>query len=235
MNSVPSPTDTMSTNWSVPAPRSATQVNTQQHPRRVGQQQNNIDPRLQSFHHLVPPVPRDFHTVQNNVDIANPLLRFYQDVEPWNPHKLRNSNVNTDRNNFAQSEGRFRSYREGPHSVDSNALVSDSGYYTHPTRSVFSNDPQRTNEELPAEVMTQTKNMNVEPAHCESQEMKRVPSDRRSMSQYSNRSGNPKPQFPCVEPGCSVVSKCQSEHKCVKMRFNFTNQVADTLQTESIC
>ena len=214
--SAPSPTNTMRTNRTAP-PGTVNHLNVQ-HPRKVSQQLRNIDPRLQSSHaNLVPPGPTFPHVPE---PIASPMARFcHQEEQPWSGFSMgmRTPQELANRSDFDRAQDRYNQYHRGPCSdIASNAPASDSGYYTQPTRSVLSNDPGYTQQELPPEIIEQARNLNVESSSSVSQDMVRLPSDQRSTSNYSSRSGQPKQQFPCTHPGCSEILKCQSEHKYVK-------------------
>jgi hypothetical protein len=181
-------------------------MNLQQSSKNV--QYHNIDPNLHNARFLAPPGTQSVPVFQNHLEpIADPIARFYQGDEPWNPMKY--SNAGNGRDAFNQPQRSFRQYRQGPASdLGSNARVSDSGYHTQPPQSIGHVD-----QELPSELLMQTKTMNVQSAPSDSHEMQRIPSDQRSISQYSNRSGRPRPMIPCTEPDCNVTSNCNSEHK----------------------
>lgn len=178
-------------------------------------QYHNVDPNLHNARFLAPPGSQSVTVFQNHVEpIADPITRFYQGDEPWNPMKY--SNHSSGRDAFNQPQRSFRQYRQGPCSdVGSNARVSDSGYHTQPTQSILSQDPGHVDQELPSELLMHTSTMKVHSTPSESHEMQRMPSDQRSQSQYSSRSASHRQQFPCPESGCEVISKCQSEHKYV--------------------
>lgn len=135
---------------------------------------------------------------------------------------MRNPQEIDSRNNFLRTENSYGPYRQGPCSdIGSNVPASESGYYTQPTRSVLSNEPGHVHQKLPTEAIDQIRDLNVESTPSESQDMVPTASDRRSVSQYSSRSGQQRQQFPCSEPGCTTVLKCQSEHKYVLMQHSY--------------
>ena len=183
----------------------------QQSDRSLGY--NNVDPNLQDPRHLAPPEPQSFSTVQNNLEpIVDPLTRFYQGDEPWNP--MRYSNASAGQNTFSQPQYGFGQYRQKPCSeVGSNAPVSDSGYHTHPTQSILSIDPGQVEQDLPSDIMVGTKALDMRSMPTESKYMIRTASDQRSVSQYSNRSETQRLQIRCPEPECGATSKCKSDHK----------------------
>jgi hypothetical protein len=207
INHVPSSIDTISTDWTGPPPI--------QYPKRLSPQHGITDLRQQNLH-LVPPELRSFSSQWSVEDTNNSIVRFYQDEEPWNPHQLRNSNVTDIQKNFNQPEESFRHYLQGPFSVDNTATVSDSGYYTQPTNSVLSNEPNRINEELSPEVMIQARSINIESAPSESQEMQRMPSGQRSVSKCSTRSGSKRQQIICSMTGCFQAFEHPTEHRYAK-------------------
>lgn len=200
---------------STPAPVPATRMGRQQSSKNV--QYHNIDPDLHNARFLAPPGAQSVPVFQNHAEpIADPMVRFYQDQgeAPWNP--MKHSNPSGGRDALSQPQRHFRQYRQGPTSdLGSNARVSDSGYYTQPPQSIMSQDAVYVDQELPSEFMMQTKTMNVHSTPSDSHEMQRMPSDQRSISQYSSRSGRPRQSIPCQEPGCDVTSNCNSEHKSV--------------------
>lgn len=202
MRSVPSPTNTVQT---APLPATAKHG-------YFGRAANNveyemIDPSLPNYGHPLPFQTGSFPTAQDHVEqIADPLDRFQRVEGPWHPMR---SLVNTTR----FSQGNLRPSRQGPCSdVGSNVPRSDSGYYT---RSVLSIDPSQINQEVPSELVMQSGNLNVASTPVESQPLVRRPSDQRSVSQHSTRSANQRQPISCEEPGCPVISKCNSDHKYV--------------------
>lgn len=214
MNSVPSPTDTTLSHWTAPLSQQANRVHAQI-PRQINQQHGNIDPRLQGLNpHLSAPRQRPHSVVQHAPEpSASPLVRWSrQNDQPWTPLwlGLRESQMGSDQVSFHQQDN-FGQYRQGPCSdIGSNVAPSDSGYRT---QSILSVEPGRADQELSQDIMSRAKNLNVDCSPTGSQQMIRRASDQGSMSQYSSRSQ--KQHISCEDPDCTVVSKCQSEHKYV--------------------
>lgn len=196
-----------------PPRRLATSTSLQQGSKRA--RYDNIDPSLQDTRFLALPGSTGFPAANNHPEpSADPLTRFYQGDDPWNT--VRYSNVNVSQNAFNQSQRSFGQQRQRPCSdIGSNVPASDSGYYTHQTRSVLSGEPGRPQLELSLDLMNRTRNLNVDCSPTESQPMARKLSSHGSVSQYSVRSASQKQPIPCPELGCSVVSNCPSEHKYV--------------------
>lgn len=214
MPSAPSPTHTVRTH------RSAPSRHVPQRQRRVEivEQNSNLDPRLQHAQQRLPRLNTQQPAAgQHNAEpILNPITLFYnQNEEPWNQFGMRNVQDSTAQNNFLQTQVYHGQHHRGPCSdAGSNVPVSDSGYYTHQTPSVLSNEPGNTHQELPAGLLDRTRHLNVDRSPTGSQPMTRRPSDQRSvLSHHSSRSGRNKQVFPCREPGCSEVSKSASEQK----------------------
>ena len=127
---------------------------------------------------------------------------------------MRHSNTIVGRNTFSQPQYGFGQYRQKPCSeVGSNAPVSDSGYHTHPTQSILSIDPVQVEQDLPSDIMVQTRALDMRSTPTESKSMIRAASDQRSISQYSNRSETQRQQIRCLEPECDAILKCRSDHK----------------------
>ncbi|KAJ8112370.1 hypothetical protein OPT61_g5249 [Boeremia exigua] len=204
VKSAPSQIGTVNSAQTVPVSRPSTRSNARQ--TRADARQVQVDPTWQ---YLMPPGPPSYSLASNGDQIVDPIARFYRGDAPWNPHQMRNSNTSSSRNvaPFAQQD--IEQYREGPCSENDNA--SDSGYHTQPTRSVLS-EPGRGGQELPTDFIVQARNMNVDVVPNISQPMARTISQR-SVSQHSSRSGGHRQQIPCRETGCSIISRCISEHK----------------------
>jgi hypothetical protein len=149
--------------------------------------------------------------------IANPIARFYhQDDQPWSVlgMGMRHPGSHAHQSDFLHPHDNLGPYRQGPCSdIGSHVSPSDSGYQTLPTQSVLSIEPGRVDQELSLEVMDRARNLTVEYSPTGSQAMARRASDQGSVSQRSTRSGNPRQQFPCPEPDCTTILKCQSEFK----------------------
>jgi hypothetical protein len=164
--------------------------------------------------HLVPPGPR------TSVDHGNMYsMNNYSDDSPWSTLGMRTSGPNISSNRYASSSINYRGFLSGPGSeVSSTAPRSDSGYYTQPTGSVLSHEPDRRDQELPTEITQRVGSMNVGSVTSEPPEMKRMPSDQRSVSQLSTRSGSRSKQLPCLVKDCPAVMKCRSD---LKYAYNF--------------
>lgn len=219
IKSVPSPTDTALSHWTAPLPRQANHVNARiprQINRQISQQHGKIDPRLQGLNpYLASPMQRPRSVVQQAPEpSASPIARWrHQSDQPWTPLGLgmRETHINSEQANFHQQDN-YGPYRQGPCSDNgSNVARSDSGYHT---QSILSIDPGRTDQELSQDIMSSARNLNVDCLPTESRAMARRPSSHGSVSQYSSRS-HKQQQFPCDDPDCDVVLKCQSEHKYV--------------------
>jgi hypothetical protein len=218
MPSAPSTPNTIRMHRSAPI-RHVSQRRTQR-PGKILQQNSNLDPRLQHAQQSLPPLDtqQPLANQHNPEPILNPIALFYNQHEgPWNQFGMRNRQDSTTQNNFLQTQAYHGQHRQGPCSDNgSNVPASDSGYYTHQTPSVMSNEPRHIHQDLPSGLLDQTKNLNVDRSPTGSQPMVRRPSDQRSvLSHHSSRSGGHKQLFPCCEPGCEEVSKCASEHKYV--------------------
>lgn len=176
----------------------------------------NIDPALQKPRYLALPETHPFQAASNHAEpIVDAITRWDQGDEPWN--HVRYSSANAGQETFGQPHHSFSQYRQGPCSeAGSYAPVSDSGYHTQAPQSMLNNDLDHVEQDLPTQPMVQTRALNMQSVPTESHGMRRIPSDQRSISQHSNRSGNPKQQVQCSEPGCSTVSKCKSDHKYVQ-------------------
>lgn len=160
----------------------------------------------------MPPGPQPLASNQSNAEqMVDPIARFQSSDEPWHP-LMRNPDSDINQSVF-QVRSEFGQYRQGPCSDNDN--VSDSGYQTQPPPSVLSNEPGRLGQELPPELLFQTRGMNVNVRPTVAQPMRRTASDQRSVSQHSSRSGAPKQQIPCDDPTCAWISGCPSEHKYV--------------------
>lgn len=215
----PSPTDTALSHWTAPLPQQADHVHARipkQINRQINQQHGNIDPRLQGLNpYLAAPMQKSRSVVQQAPESsASPLARWSrQNDQPWTPLRLgmRASHMNSDQANFHQQDN-YSQLRQGPFSDNgSNVARSDSGYHT---QSILSVDPGRADQELSQDIMSRARNLHVDCSPTESQAMARRPSSHGSISQYSGR-GHKQQQFPCEDPDCDVVLKCQSEHKYV--------------------
>lgn len=142
----------------------------------------------------------------------------YYDASPsrapepaWSPFNLRNPQAGGSHGPLRQPNMDFR-FTGGPRSdVDSQALLSDEGYFSRNTQSVMSNEPAHVNQELPANFMSNINNMRVESVASEAPTMSRMPSDQRSF--VSSRSGKSRKEHTC--PLCQEVLKCNSEFKFV--------------------
>ena len=106
----------------------------------------------------MPPGPQPLASDQSNAEqMVDAIARFQNSDEPWNP-LMRNPDSDINQNTF-QIRTEFGQYRQGPSSDNDN--VSDSGYHTLRPLSVLSNEPGRLGQELPPELMFQTRGMNV--------------------------------------------------------------------------
>jgi hypothetical protein len=142
----------------------------------------------------------------------DPIARQMQE-QSWSVYNPRSSDASGTRSSSRQSNVNYRRYH-GPRSdVDSQVLPSDEGYVSQMIdQSVLSNEPDYVNQELPARILMQVSNMNVESAGSEPPARSRLPSDQRShTSHVSSRSGKSSKPTQC--PKCGEVSKCNSDHK----------------------
>jgi hypothetical protein len=172
--------------------------------------------------HLAPPGPRTSLDNGNMYSMNN----LYDDG-PWSALGMRTSGRNVSSNRHVSSGISYRGFVSGPGSdVSSTALRSDSGYLTQPTGSVLSHEPERRDQELPTEITRKVSSMNVGSVTSEPPEMKRMPSDQRSVSQFSIRSTSRSKTLPCPVEGCGAVMKCPSDlkylHDCSLLIYKFT-------------
>jgi hypothetical protein len=142
----------------------------------------------------------------------DPIARQMQE-QSWSVYNPRSSDTNGVRSSSRQSNVNCRRYHGPGSDVDSQVLPSDEGYVSQRTdQSVFSNEPDHLNQELPATILTRVGNMHVEPVASEPPARSRLPSDQRShTSHVSSRSGKSSKITQC--PECGEISKCNSDHK----------------------
>lgn len=166
----------------------------------------NIDPNLpnnNSLSMLAPPS-------NGSAPSYNPVTRNLQE-QPWSAGNLRNS-ASGSRSPMSQSSAQYGQYRRGPGSdIESNIMPSDSGYFSHPPQSVFSNEPSRPCQELPSGITYDIGNLNVESIQNEAPVIARMHSDQ--ISQHSSRSGRSGKSYQCQV--CDHTLKCKSDLKCV--------------------
>ena len=171
----------------------------------------NIDPNLNPTLLAVPQLGRTRSPIDNSNGV-NPLFdRVYGGIhdEPWSSVRMRNSSIPNGRSYYAQPDPSYTTYRDYPASdADSGAPRSDSGYYTHPARSV-TGEPERQSQELPPEIYAVRK-MNVGTPSSEPTEVYPLQSDQ--TSQYSGRSGSIRQTISRCTP-CSEPAKCPSDYK----------------------
>jgi hypothetical protein len=143
------------------------------------------------------------------------LPRGYDGNErPWSLYNTRSSNPSGFRSPFGQSTGNYGQFRGPGSNVDSHVPPSDEGYGSQVTRSMLSNEPDCTNQDVPSIVLKRIDDMNVQAPTSEAPSMSRRPSDQRS--QVSGRSGKSnKSMIQCLFPGCEEKSRCNSDHKYV--------------------
>ncbi|KAF1996730.1 hypothetical protein P154DRAFT_579665 [Amniculicola lignicola CBS 123094] len=169
-----------------------------------------IDPNLsQSFLLSVPPMPRSRPALEPTGN-ADPIARFYND-QPWSTEHMRNSSIPTGRMPLSNSNMEYGPYRERIGSdYGSVTQRSDSGYHTQHPRSVVSNPPDRSDQELPRD-MFRVENMHVTSVASDPGDVLRVEGGADKASVYSGRSTGK--EFRCTQHGCREVSKCKSDHK----------------------
>jgi hypothetical protein len=127
---------------------------------------------------------------------------------------MRSSNPIGFRSPFGQPTVDYQQFRGPGSNVDSHISPSDEGYSSQMAHSILSNEPDRTNQEVPSIMLNQVDAMNVQAPASEAPSMSRRLSDQRS--QFSGRSGKSnKSTFPCPIPDCAEISKCKSDHKYV--------------------
>jgi hypothetical protein len=161
--------------------------------------------------HLAPPGARTSLDHGNMYSMNN----LYDDG-PWSALGMRTSGQNISSNRHVSSGISYRGFVSGPGSEVSTAPRSDSGYYTQPpTGSVLSHEPERRDQELSTEITQKVGSMNVGSVTSEPPEMKRMPSDQRSVSQFSIRSASRSKMLPCPVERCGAVMKCPSDLKYV--------------------
>jgi hypothetical protein len=185
------------------------------HRPKLPPHEHTIDPSLSNFSMLAVPSGRPRSAMDNTNQMESVMSRVYGGMhdEPWSSVRMRHSSVTTARPSFPQPNMTYGSYREPPGSdIESIAPKSDSGYYTHPSQSVVSNEPARVDQELPSDMTFQVSNISVNSAPSEPTEVFPTQSDQ--ASQYSGRSTTQgKVTYKC--PKCKEVSKCPSDYKCV--------------------
>ena len=157
--------------------------------------------------HLAPPGSR------TPVDHGNMyFMNNSSDDSPWSALEMRTSGSNISSTGHLPSSINIRGFLSGPGS-ESTAPISDSGYQTQLTGSVLSQELSRREQELPKELTQKVASMRVGSVTSEPLNMKRMPSDQRSVSQLSGRSGSRSRQLPCLVSDCPAVLKCRSDLK----------------------
>jgi hypothetical protein len=158
--------------------------------------------------HLAPPRTRTSVDHENIFPVNN-----YTNDGPWSAFGMRTSGQNASPNRFGSSAVSYRGFHHGPGSEMGSTAKSDSGYFTKPTGSVLSHELERRDQELPTEITQKVGNMNVSSVTSEPPEMRRMPSDQKSVSQQSVRSATRGKQLLCRVKDCGQMFKCQSDLK----------------------
>ncbi|KAF2132852.1 hypothetical protein P153DRAFT_175297 [Dothidotthia symphoricarpi CBS 119687] len=186
---------------------------------RMGFGQPNLSPQDSRMYPSLAPLVPPGQIPQHNYNL---FARHFQD-EPWTPHRA----MNAGRNSQCQPGVSYGSFRDRPGSdMESLPAFSDSGYGASgygsigakPAHSVISNEPEFTNQELPADVTMQIANMEVESARNEVPEMMRKPADQ--VSNHSHQSAVQGKHIKCDFPTCDKVFKCKSDHKKHMLKHN---------------